>query len=36
VEQARKFKLMINLEAAKQMGLTILPNALTRADKVIK
>jgi ABC-type uncharacterized transport system substrate-binding protein len=30
VEQARKFKLMINLEAAKQMGLTILPK---RADK---
>ena len=36
VEQAMKFDLIINLKAAKQIGLTIPPNILVRADKVIK
>ena len=35
-QQPKKFELIINLKAAKQISLTILPDVLAKADKVIK
>jgi putative tryptophan/tyrosine transport system substrate-binding protein len=36
VEQPKKFEFVINLKASKQLGVTIQPNVLARADKVIR
>ena len=36
VEQPMRFEFIVNLQAAKKIGLTVPPNVLVRADKVIR
>jgi putative ABC transport system substrate-binding protein len=36
VEQPKKFEFIVNLKAAKQIGLTVPPNVLVRAERVIR
>ena len=36
VEQPTKFEFLVNIKAAKQIGVTIPPNVLARADRVLK
>ena len=36
IEQPKKFELIINLNAAKQIGVTIPPSVVARADRVLK
>jgi putative ABC transport system substrate-binding protein len=36
IEQPMKFEFIVNLKAAKQIGLTVPPNVLVRADRVVR